>query len=139
MLRFLSILAIVLLVLVVQFALASAGFHLNLVLAVLIALAFVSDFWELAFFVLLSVFLLNWKPTASGTMILFTLIPFAAFTFQKLVRSQAWIGNLIAIFVGFLIFYFAPTPTMFLANVMPFLMDVVVGLLLGEIVLLLLT
>ena len=135
MIRFLSILAVLLLALAAQFALASAGFHLNLALAVLIALAFISDFWEFAFFVLLSVFLLNWKPAASGTMILFALVPFAAFTFQKLVRSQAWIGNLIAIFAGFLIFYVVPAPTMFLANMMPFLMNVIVGLLVGEVVL----
>jgi len=136
MLRFLSAFAILLLALTAQFALANAGLHLDLVLAVLITFAFTFNFWELAVFVLFSVFLLNWKSQPSDTLILFALIPLAAFAFRKLVHSEAWIGNLIAIIVGFLIFSIAPAPTLFLTNIVPFLMDLIVGLLVGEIILL---
>ena|ERR1700722_6458993 len=135
MLRLLSALAILLLALTVQFILANAGLHLNLALAVLIALAFIFDFWELACFVLLSVFLLNWKPAPSGTLILFTLIPLVVFALRKFYHSQPAIGTAIAIVVGFLIFYIAPAPTLFIANIIPFIIDVAIGLLLGEAVL----
>jgi hypothetical protein len=135
MIRFLSALAILLLALTAQFILGNAGLHLNLALAVLIALAFIFDFWELALFVLLSVFLINWRPGFSGTLILFALIPMVVFALRKFYHSQPAIGAAIAILIGFLIFYTAPNPEMFGANFVAFLIDVAAGLLIGEAVL----
>lgn len=135
MLKFFSGLAILVLALFLQFLLASAGVHFTLALAMLIVFAFVFDFWELLLFDLLAVFLLNWEPAPSITLIVFALIPIAALIFHKLIRTEIWIGSLIAIVVGFLIFYFASAPSLFLENILGFVMDLIIGLIAGELVL----
>jgi hypothetical protein len=135
MLKFFSGFVILILALFLQFLLASAGIHLNLALATLIAFAFIFDLWELLFFDLLAVFLLNWEPALSLPLLAFALIPLLAFAFRKLIRTELWIGNLAAILGGFLIFYLASAPASFVSNFLQFVIDLIVGLSAGELVL----
>jgi hypothetical protein len=132
MLKFFSALAILLLALLAEIVLASVGLHFTLALAALIAFAFILDFWELLILDLVAVFILNWQPAASAALIAFALVPLLAFAFYKLTHWHGWTGVLVAIVVGFLIFYIAAAPGLFLANSTSFLLDLVVGLIVGE-------
>jgi hypothetical protein len=134
MFRFFAAIAIVILALFLQFFLASAGWYFNITLAVLIASAFVFSFLELLVLDLLAVFILNWQPAPSIAIIVFALVPLAAFAFRKVTRWHGWIGSLIAIAAGFLIFYFAAAPGELLPNAAKFLEDMVIGLIAGELV-----
>jgi hypothetical protein len=133
-LKFFSGVAILLLALFLQLFLVSAGWYFNLALATLIAFAFDFDFWELLVFDLFTVFILNWKPAPSVALLIFALVPLAAFAFRKLVNSERWIGNLIAIFVGFLVFYLVSAPAEFLPHFAIFLADLIIGLALGQVI-----
>ena len=132
-LKFLSGLAILFLAFVLQFLFASSGFYYNLALATLITFALIFDFWELLALDLLAVFILNWQPAPSATLIAFALIPLAAFGFRTFTRWHGWIGNVIAIACGFLIFNIAAVPTFFPWHIWQFLIDLAVGLIVGEI------
>ena len=133
--KFLSVIAVLLFSLFLQFFMISLGWHFDVVLAVLIALAFVvDDFWELFVADLLAVFILNWQPAASGTLILFAFIPLVAFAGRKLIHSEVWIGSLAAICLGFLAFYLGVAPGAFLAHFTGFVEDLVVALAVGELV-----
>ncbi len=133
--KFFSAIAVLLLALFVEIFLASAGIHVTLALAALIAFAFIFDFWELLVLDLAAVFILNWEPTSSTALIAFALIPLAAFSFRKLTHWHGWTGNLIAISIGFLIFYIAAGPLFFTKNLLQFFLDLAVGLVVGQAVL----
>lgn len=135
MLRFLAGAAILFLSLAIEFIFAFAGWHFELALAVLIAFSFVFDFWELLVFDLLAVFLLNWQPGPSIALIAFAIIPLATYASHRIIHSEAWIGNLTSIFIGFLVFYIAAAPSLFFHTIFGFLLDVAVGLVAGEMVL----
>lgn len=131
----LSALVVLLLALTLQIQLASIGIHFNVSLATLIAFALIFEFFELLFFVLLSVFLLNAQPAPSITMIVFAGIPFAAYFSKKLSAWQPPVHVIIAIFFGFLIFYLVSAPPLFIPNFSQFANDVILGSLVGESVL----
>ena len=133
MLKFFSALAVLLLAIFLQSFLAGVGWYFDLALATLIAFASMFDFWELLVFDLLAVFMLNWQPAPSTTLIVFALIPLAAFAFRAFTHWHGWIGTAIAIACGFLIFYIASAPTQFLGHLGLFLMDLAAGLIVGEI------
>ncbi len=135
MIKFFSALAILLLALFAEIVLASVGWHFTLALAVLIAFAFVLDFWELLILDLVAVFILNWQPAASAALIAFALVPLLAFAFYKLTHWHGWTGVLVAIIIGYLIFYIAAAPEQFAGNLLSFTLDLIVGLLAGEAVL----
>lgn len=138
--KFFSALCILLLAIFLQLFFASTGWYFNLALAVLITLAFVLDqFVELLLVDLVAVFILNWQPAPSGTLILFALIPLVAFAFRKLIHSEQWIGNLAAIFFGFSAFYIIAAPSFFIGHFWLFLPDVVVAMAVGELVLVVLS
>jgi hypothetical protein len=133
--KFLSGLAVLLLALFAEIALASVGLHFSLALAALIAFAFILDFWELLILDLVAVFILNWQPAPSAALIAFALVPVLAFAFYKLTHWHGWTGVLVAVIVGFLIFYIAAAPSLFIRNSLLFALDLVMGLLVGEAVL----
>jgi hypothetical protein len=124
--------------LTLQFLFASAGIFINLVLAVLITFAFALDFWELCVLVLCAVFVLNWQPMPSIAIIVFALIPLAAYGFKTFARLELWIGNAAALVFGFLLFYVIAAPGEFLGNLPGFFVNLLAALLVGELVLFLL-
>jgi len=134
-LRFFAGLLILLLALFAQIFFASAGIFLNSALAALIAFAFVFTFWELAVFDLLAVFVLTWQPAPSLALIVFALVPLAAFVFCKLTQWHGWTGTLIAIVVGLAVFYIAGGGTpYFFAHFGWFALDVVIAAAVGELI-----
>lgn len=118
-------------VLALQVWLASAGVFVNLTYAALITFAFIFDFWELAAFVLLAVFLLNWQPGVSTEILIFALFPIAAHFLRSAVTWQSWVVVPIGIFLGFVVLYGTIAPQIFLAHPAQFLLDVVAGWLFG--------
>jgi hypothetical protein len=132
MLKFFSTLAILLLALFIEFVLASAGLHFTLALSALIAAAFVLDFLELLILDLIAVLILNWQPAASAALIAFAFVPLAAFAFRKFTYWHGWTGVLVATVAGFFIFYIAAAPGQFINDLPSFLLDLLVGLLVGE-------
>ncbi len=118
-----------------QFWLASAGIFINLILAALIVFAFFFDAFEMAIFVLFAVFVVNWQPAMSFEIVLFILIPFAAFMFHRIFAWAAWAGIPVMIVCGFLILYVAIAPGAFFGNLPAFFADVAGSLLFAELAL----
>lgn len=138
MIRVLGGLIILFLALVLQFSLATAGIRLGLSFAILISFAFLFEFWELAFFVLLTVFILNWQPAASPEILTFALFPLAVYFCRNILHWRIWLENLLALALGFLVLYFAAAPAGFFLYWQSFLLDVAAGALLSGIVFLIL-
>ena len=134
MVKFLAGLSVILVAIAIQSFLASVGIYLNLALAALIALALIFDFWELLFADLLAVFVMNWQPAPSLTLIVFFLIPVAVFFSKHVFRWQLWIHALIAVFFGFVLFYIVASPETVLSNLKHGLLDIFAGALLAEFV-----
>jgi hypothetical protein len=134
MLKFFLAIVLVLLALFTQLFLASAGWHYNLTFAALIAAASALDLAELLVCDLLAVFLLNWEPRVNVALLLFAVIPLAAWVFKRVTRSRGWAGNLAALASGFLLFYAITAPS-FLAHAPgAFLFDLIVGCAVGELI-----
>lgn len=134
MIKFFAGIAVLALALFIQIQLAAVGLHFNLALATLIAIALVFDFWELLILDLLTIFLLNWQPAPGKELIAFFLIPLAAFVSKKIVTWEGWIHNLIAIFIGFLVFDLVSAPRTFFSGLSHFIPDIIIALIVGEVI-----
>jgi len=132
--RFFAALLCMLLAMVLQFWFASAGIFIDFVFGALIAFAFVFAFWEIVFFVLLSLFVINWQPAASLTLGVFGGLPLLAYGFRKLFPWQAWAGNIIAMVLGLFILYLSVSPTLLFANWEIFFTDLLASLAFGSFV-----
>ncbi|HUC01671.1 MAG TPA: hypothetical protein VMA75_02090 [Candidatus Paceibacterota bacterium] len=133
-LRFILAILILLLACSLQFWFASANVFVNFILAALIVFAFFFDFWEMLVFVLFAVFVVNWAPAPSVDIVVFGLIPLAAFAFHKAFRWSRWAGAPVAIVAGFLLLYLAIAPAAFLPGWESFLTDLFGGLVFGALV-----
>lgn len=129
-----SILGILILLLAcaLQFWFASAGVFINFILATLIAFAFFFDIGELLVYVLFAVLVINWEPRVSIDIIVFGLIPIAAYAFHRVFSWSVWAAAPVAIVCGFILLYLAIAPTAFLADGRPLLEDLFGGLLFGS-------
>jgi hypothetical protein len=133
MLRLRSVLAILILLLAcaLQFWFASAGVFVNFILSTLLVFAFFFDVWELLVFVLFAIFVLNWQPGASVDIVVFGLIPFAAYAFHKVFAWTPWAGIPVTIVCGSLLLYLAIAPATFLGSWQFFLADLFGSLVFG--------
>lgn len=138
-LRFILAFLILLFACALQSWFASINIFFDFLLAALIVFAFFFDIWELIVFILFSIFVINWQPEFSPEIILFAIIPIAAYGFHKFFNLISWIAAPIALVVGFLIFSILVAPSTFFAHGELFLMDLVGGLVFGELVFLALT
>lgn len=134
MLRLITALLILVLMSGVQFWLAGGNIFSNLIFATLIVFAFFFDFWEMIFFILFGVLVINWQPAPSVEIFLFALIPLVVFALHNVIRSQKWITAPIAIICGLLIFYVVVAPHFLISNPAAFLEDLFGGLLGGGLV-----
>jgi hypothetical protein len=134
MLKFFSGLVVLLLALFLQFQFVAAGFHVIPAFAVLIAFAFIFDFLELLFFDLLAIFIINWQPAPSVALIAFAIIPLVAYSLRRIFHAEPWLGVIVAIFFGFLIFYLIASPSFIFHNFTAVLLDIVIGFGVGELV-----
>lgn len=122
--RFILALLILIFACALQSWLASINIFVDLILATAITFAFFFDIVELLVFILFSIFVINWQPAISAEIVLFGLIPLAAYGFHKVFAMVLWAAVPIAVIVGFLIFYIALAPTMFFVNWLTFLVDI---------------
>ena len=134
MLKFSAGLLILFIVLVLQAWLASAGIFFNLSLAAVIVFAFLFGFWELVALTLLTVFLLNWQPAASVELIVFALLPIAAYLFRNTVSWQPFLALMVAVAAGFAVFYGILSPHMFSAHPGAIVLDIVIGWIMGALI-----
>jgi hypothetical protein len=117
-----------------QFFFASTGIFINFILAVLVAFAFCFDFWELIIFILAAVFVINWQPALSWEIVLFALLPLAAYTARYLWRTwSAWIANLGATALAIIILYAAISPQMITGDWHGLALDLFGSLVFGQI------
>ena len=91
-LKFFSGLALLLVILLAQVWLASAGIYLDLAFAALISFAFLFNFWELVVYILFTVLLINWQPTVSLEIFIIALFPIIA-SFSFISRSRMAISH----------------------------------------------
>jgi hypothetical protein len=131
LLGFLTLLA----ALALQFWLVPFGVHADLAFTALIAFAFVFNVWELAIFVLFSVFILNWQPGLSTDIIALAAIPFIIFIIQRWLHVTRWIGGMVAIAVSLLVLYLVIAPTMIISSFSSFFLDVILCLAAGQMIL----
>jgi len=99
-----------------QLWLGETGLRSNLILAALISLAFFVGIFELAFFVLVAVLILNWQPAFSLEILLIALTPLLVFLVRRFLPWQAWLQNLFLAAIGVLVFYFLASPSFFIHN-----------------------
>lgn len=132
--RFILALLFLTLAFVMQFWFASFGLFINFILAALITLSFLFDIWDVLFFILAAIFIVNWQPAFSVEIVLFAALPLAAFFINRYSSSEPWAANLACIFFGLLILYLASAPSLFLAEWKIFLTDLVSCLIFGSIV-----
>lgn len=124
---------------ILQFSFMPTGTIVNFVFAALIALSFIFSarnaaldgkqrgFWELFFFILAGVFLMNWQPAFSIALIVFAAIPIFTYFFHVMFPLEAWIGVIISLFAGFIILYLITAPRFIVAATPSFLIDLFVG------------
>ena len=99
-LKFILAILLLLLACALQFWFMGAGVFINFILASLIAFAFFFDLLELLVFVLFAVLVLNWQPAASIDIVVFAVIPLAAYAFHKISGWAVWAGIPVAIVLG---------------------------------------
>lgn len=119
---------------VLQFWLASAGIFINFIFAALIAFAMLFDIWDVVVFVLLAMLVINWQPAWSPELVLFAILPLAAWALHRYSAWEGWALNLATIAAGLLVLYLALAPGQFLVNGKLFLADLVVSCLFGAVI-----
>jgi hypothetical protein len=129
--KFFAAILSLILAFILQFWFASAGIAIDFVFAALIAFAFVFEFWEVFFFVALSLFVINWQPAISFTLGAFSVLPLLAYGFRRWFHWQGWAGNLAAIAVGLLILYLCVSPSLLIGNFRSFFFDLFISMIFG--------
>lgn len=133
MMRFILALLFLMLAFVMQFWFASAGISVNFIFAALIAFAFLFDLWDLIFFILLAIFVVNWQPAWSPELVVFAAVPLGAYFLHTYSTWEAWAANIFALIAGFLILYISLAPGQFLPNIRVFFLDLTVSFIFGNI------
>jgi hypothetical protein len=132
MMRFFSGLIVLCIAIFLQFQLATAGIHFDFVIAILIAFAFIFEFLELLFFILMGILLVNWQPAPSVALVALALIPILVYAIRKLFHAEPWLGNLVALSLGLFALYLIASPSFLAAHVLIFFEDLIVVLAAGE-------
>jgi predicted MPP superfamily phosphohydrolase len=130
--RFLgAFLTLVLAILIQLYLSSAAGIWINMALGVLIAAAFFTNFLELIFLVLFSVFILNWQPAISLEIVVFSLLPLSAFFIGKFIPFRPRLSNTIMILLGVPVFYLILGFDFLIARPNIFLLDLLLSLVSG--------
>ncbi len=120
---------------VLQLWFAPNGVRGDFALTMLVVFAFLFDFWELAAFILLAVFLLNPSPMFNVAILFFVLIPFAVHFLRKRFSWDPWLGGACGIAGAVFLFYVVTVPQAAFHAVGFLLVDILVCVLFGELVL----
>ena len=108
------------------------GVTINFIFATLIAFSFVFsgygiEFWEFIFFILASIFLVNWLPVPSFALAAFVVIPIIAYFLRTALPWEAWTGIVASLFSGFIVLYLITAPRFIIADTQSFIIDLLMG------------
>lgn len=133
--RILKAFLLLVVALILQFFFGEAtGVWISFVLAALITLSFFVSFVELALLVLLAVLVLNWQPAVSLEIVVFALLPIAAFLLRGSLPWQPWLTSSFFIFLGLFALYVVFGLKTLIVNPNTFSVDILASLLFGVLV-----
>jgi hypothetical protein len=133
--KYLSAVLVFILAVMLQLWFAPAGMRGDFVLATLIVFAFLFEFWELAVFILLGIFLLNVASYSEFAMLMLVLVPLAVYFLRRRFTLDLWLGVPAGILCGIIVFYavIAPIAAFHAAGFL--VLDILACVLFGELVL----
>lgn len=109
--KFLGVLLGLFVALTLEFKAGQAfGYSIDAALVVLLVGTAFLGFWELIALVVLSIVLLNWQPAVSLELIVFALIPCAAFVAKSVLPWRSWLNSFVITLGGVAAFYFLLDP-----------------------------
>jgi hypothetical protein len=132
--RFLLAILLIVFAFGLQFLLASSGVFVDVILATLITFALFFDLLGLVVFILLAIFVINWKPAVSPEILLFAALPLAAYGIRTVSRWHAWALNLLSIFFATLLVYLVIAPGFIIYDPGVFATDLMGSMIFGQIV-----
>jgi hypothetical protein len=110
MIKHLSAILVFVLAVMLQLWFAPGGMHGDFVLAALVVLAFLFEFWELVIFILFGMFLLDSSLYPDITMFMFALVPIAVYFMRRRFSFDPWLGAPALIVLGIIVFYTVVAP-----------------------------
>lgn len=130
--KFFAAVLFLVLALILQFWTAAGGTVIDFVFTALIVCGFIFELYEILFFILLALFIINWEPAASLPLAVFGIVPLLAYASRKFFHVEAWAGTLAAIALGLLVLYLSISPRLFAANLRIFFTDLIASLVFGS-------
>lgn len=110
------------------------NFRSNLILTFLISSSFFYEPIEILALALFGILVINWQPIVSLEILTILIFPILAFYLRRFFPWQSWLSNLILIFGGLIVFYFAANFSFHFLNDLKFQKELAAGLVLGGIV-----
>lgn len=133
--KYLSAIFVLVLAIMLQLWFAPGGMRGDFVLAALIVFAFLFDFWELAAFDLVAVFLLNPMPAFNVDILVFSLVPLAVYFLRRRFSWDPWLGAAFGVACGILFLYTVTAPAVAFTAIGLLLSDILVCVLFSELIL----
>ncbi|MBM3257397.1 MAG: hypothetical protein FJY98_03705 [Candidatus Liptonbacteria bacterium] len=116
--------------LLIQLKFGRVGFGLeNFLLLSLVALATVLRTRELLFFILLSIWFLNWQPSISGELVALVAIPFGVHVLKDIFPGSAFFGCVLAAGLGVGLWYVLAYARVILEFPFVFVGEIILGIL----------
>jgi hypothetical protein len=116
--RFIGAALLVLVVLALNLKLkAVLGWSPDILLPALVAAGFFLNLYSLALLVLLVVWVLNWQAGLPSELIIFAIVPFAAWLGKKFSPLPAWLTLTLIIVLGEVLLYAISVPGAFFGNI----------------------
>ena len=131
--RFLTSLTIFAIACILQFLFVPVGITINFIFATLIAFSFVFsgygiELLEFIFFILASIFLMNWLPVPSFALAAFAAIPVIIYFIRTALPWEAWTGIIVSLLSGFVLLYLVTAPRFIIADTQSFIIDLLTGI-----------
>ena len=133
--KYISAILVFVLALMLELWFAPGGMRGDFVLASLIVFSFIFEFWELAIFILLGIFLMDSALHPDVAMLLFAFVPIALYIIRRRFSLDPWLGVPAGIIVGIAVFYAILAPAAEFHAVGFLLIDILACILFGELVL----
>lgn len=107
------------------------GFYADFILAALVTFATFLNFLEIVFLTLLAAFFVNWQPVPSAEMLIFIILPLAAFWIGRAANWRPWFTAPLAVVLTLTAMYLAFGRNLLLGEPRVFAYDVVLALAFG--------
>lgn len=133
--KHLSAILVFALAIMLQLWFSPGGMRGDFVLAALIVFAFLFEFWELIFFILLGIFFLNPSLGPNIGMFMLAIVPLAAYFVRRRFSLDPWLGAAAGVAIGAIVFYAVVAPMAAFHAVGFLLLDILACVLFGELML----